>query len=113
MNRNVLVEGNSLIITLVKNLSDEENRFKRINVKKIVSLKELINKPIKAIQFRSENIDSLKSLSNLSKEKTQTEVKIVIKDNTNNLIFKLKDKRHIERKTLESFKNKDISTIID
>ena len=113
MNRNVLVEGNSLIITLVKNLSDEENRFKRINVKKIVSLKELINKPIKAIQFRSENIDSLKSLSNLSKEKTQTEVKIVIKDNTNNLIFKLKDKRHIERKTLESLKNKDISTIID
>ncbi len=113
MNRNVLVEGNSLIITLVKNISDEENRFKRINVKKIVSLKELINKPIKSIQFRSENIDSLKSLSNLSKEKAQTEVNIVIKDNTKNLIFKLKDKRHIERKTLESLKSKDISTIID
>ena len=41
-----LVEGNSLILTLSKNISDNENRFKRINVKKIASLKDLFNKEI-------------------------------------------------------------------
>ena len=98
----------------MKNLSEDNNRFKKINVKKIVSLKELINKPIfKEIQFRSENLDFFKNLSDLSKEKAQTEVKIVIKDNGNNLIFKLKDKRHIDRKSLRSLKIKGISTLIN
>jgi len=113
MNRDLLVEGNSLIITLAKNLSEGNNRFKKINVKKIVSLKELINKPIKKIKFTSENLDSFKNLSNLSKEKAQTDVKIVIKNNANNLIFKLRDKRYVDRKTLGSLNNKDISTLIN
>jgi DNA polymerase-3 subunit alpha len=113
MNRSILVEGNSFIITLVKNLSDEENRFKRINVKKIALLKELINKPIKEIQFKSENIKFFKSIFNLSKTNAQTEVKLVIKDNGKNLIFKLKDKRYIDRKTLESMNDKAISSLIN
>ena len=45
-NRNILKEGNSLILTVIKSLSDENNRFKRVNVKKIISLKDLINIPI-------------------------------------------------------------------
>ena len=35
LNRNILVEGNSLILTLSKNITEDNNRFKRINVKKI------------------------------------------------------------------------------
>ena len=97
----------------MRNLSEDSNRFKKINVRKIVSLKELINKPIKEIQFKSENLDSFKNLSDLSKEKAQTEVKIVIKDNSNNLIFKLKDKRYIDRKSLRSLKIKGISALIN
>ena len=38
-NRDTLKEGNSLILTLIKSVSGEENRFKRINVQKIVPLK--------------------------------------------------------------------------
>ena len=34
-NREILIEGNSLIITLIKNFSNDENRFKRINVQKL------------------------------------------------------------------------------
>ena len=39
LNRDSLIEGNSIILTLSKNVSEDENRFKRINVKKIASLK--------------------------------------------------------------------------
>ena len=53
LNRQILKDGNSLIITLVKSLSNEENRFTRINVKKIVSLKDLINKPINEVTFKA------------------------------------------------------------
>ena len=41
LNREILKEGSSLILNLVKNITDDENRFKRINVQKISSLKEL------------------------------------------------------------------------
>jgi DNA polymerase-3 subunit alpha len=49
LNRNILIEGNSLIITLIKNITEDNNRFKRLNVKKIASLKDLFNKPISEI----------------------------------------------------------------
>ncbi|MDA9085178.1 DNA polymerase III subunit alpha, partial [Candidatus Pelagibacter sp.] len=46
LNREILIEGNSLIITLAKSTLNDENRFKRINVQKIASLKDLFNKPV-------------------------------------------------------------------
>ena len=51
LNREILKEGNSLILTLIKNITDDENRFKRINVQKIASLKELFNSPINEVCF--------------------------------------------------------------
>ena len=61
INRDNLIEGNSLMITLIKNYSDENKSQKRINVKKIISLKELINKQIKNITFKFNNIKDLKN----------------------------------------------------
>ena len=46
LNRETLIEGNSLILTLVKSISSDENRFKRINVQKIASLKDLFKSTI-------------------------------------------------------------------
>ena len=65
LNRNSLVEGNSFIITLSKNLSENENRFKRINVKKIASLKDLFNKPISAIDFNTNKTSQIHKIYNL------------------------------------------------
>ena len=59
LNREILKEGSSLILTLVKSISDAENRLKRINVQKIVSLKDLLNKPIQEVIF---NLKSAKEL---------------------------------------------------
>ena len=39
LNREILKEGSSLILTLIKSISNDENRLKRINVQKIASLK--------------------------------------------------------------------------
>ena len=50
------------MITLIKNYSDENKSQKRINVKKIISLKELINKQIKNITFKFNNIKEFKKI---------------------------------------------------
>ena len=50
-NRDLLKEGNSIMITLIKNFVDESKSQKKINVKKIVSLKHVLDKPIDKINF--------------------------------------------------------------
>ncbi len=108
LSRQILKEGNSLILTLVKSISNEENRFTRINVKKIVSLKDLINKPINEVTF---NLKSQKELNEVSKfldKKGDTQIKIEMSDENNDLKFELQNKRNIDRKTLNILRNKEI-----
>ena len=109
LNRDSLIEGNSIILTLSKNVSDAENRFKRINVKKIASLKDLFNKEILEIEFSLNNDKQINEILNLVENKGKTEVKIKIKDQNKDLIFKLKNKRLVDRKSINKLKNQDIS----
>jgi len=111
-NREVLITGNSLIITLIKTISNDENRFKRINVQKITSLKGLFNKPINEIIFNIKSIQDLDKISDFTNEEGNTEVKINIIDQNNDIKFKLKNKRFIDRKSINILRNDDISTTI-
>ena len=112
LNRNILVEGNSLILTLSKNITEDNNRFKRLNVKKIVSLKNTFNKPISEIEFKTQDLNKINEISNFIKKDGTTEVKINIKDGDKKLIFKLKNKRLVDRKSVNTLKKQDILTTI-
>jgi len=111
-NRNILVEGNSLIITLSKNISEGENRFKRINVKKISSLKDLFNKPVSEIEIKLNDPDQVKEISNILIKEGSTNVKIVINNLDNDLVFQLKNKRFVDRQSINILKNQGILTTI-
>ena len=113
LNREILIEGSSLIITLIKTISNDENKFKRINVQKIASLKDLFNKPVNEILFNITSVRDLDKISHLAKEYGTTEVNINLKENNNELIFKLKNKRFIDRKLINIIRNQGISAIID
>ena len=112
LNRNILIEGNSILMTLNKNLTEDENRFKRINVKKIISLKEIYNKPISEIEFKITRQEQMKKISELVKNKGNTDVKIKFNNGKEELVFKLKNKRFVDRKLLNIIKNQDILTTI-
>ena len=112
LNREVLVEGSSLIITLIKTISKDENKSKRINVQKIASLKDLFNKPVNEIIFNIKSIKDIDKISDLVDEEGTTEVTININDENNDISFKLKNKRLIDRKAINILRNNDISTII-
>ncbi len=112
LNRNILVEGNSFLLTLHKNETEDDNRFKRINVKKITSLKELLNKPIKEVEFIADDDKKINEISTVLKNNGSTEVKIRIINGENELIFKLKNNREVDRKSINLLKNKDILATI-
>ena len=52
LNRDNIKEGKSVIVTLYKNFNDSEQRM-RINVKKIIPLDEIINKPINNLKIKN------------------------------------------------------------
>ncbi len=112
LNREILKEGNSLILTLVKSISDSENRFKRINVQKMISLKDLLNKPIQEVTFTLKSSKELNEISKILPDKGNTIIKIKISDKNNNYSFQLKNKRNIDRKTINLLRNKEISATI-
>jgi DNA polymerase-3 subunit alpha len=104
MNRELLVEGNSLMITLIKNYLDENKARKKINVKKIVSLKDVLNKPIKELKLQIDNIDELNKFKSLSKKKGITKLIIEIAEGKKTYIFQLNESRNLDHKLINSLK---------
>src|SRR6056300_1517985 len=113
LNREILKEGNSLILTLLKNISNDENRFKRINVHKITSLKDLFNSPISDITFTINSIEEIDRISKFLNKAGKTLINISFKKEESNLLFKLKNKRKLDRKTINLLRNKQILTQIN
>ncbi|WP_440911996.1 DNA polymerase III subunit alpha [Candidatus Pelagibacter sp.] len=108
LNRDSLKEGSSLILTLTKTISSDEDRTKRINVRKIALLKELFNSPIKEITINLSSKSQLKKIQNFLDERGDTLVNIHISDNSKNSIYKLKTLRNFDRKTVNILRNKEI-----
>ena len=111
-NREMLKEGSSLILTLIKSISNDDNRYKRINVQKIASLRELINKPINEVTFDLKSSKELDEISKFLSKNGETFIKIKSNDQNYNFDFQLKNKRNIDRKTINLLRNKEIFTII-
>ena len=106
-------EGNSLILTLFKNVSNDENRLTRINVQKIASLKDLFNSPIKEVSFKLKSEEQIKNISKILKDEGKTVVNINLVKGDNILQFRLKNSRKLDRKSLNLLRNQEIQAIIN
>ena len=113
LNRETLIEGNSLILTLVKSISSDENRFKRINVQKIASLKDLFNSPINEVSFDVKTDEEVNEISKLLNEDGKTIVNISLTKNDKKLEFRLKNPKNLDRKSLNLLRKRDISITIN
>ena len=71
-NRELLIEGSSLILTLTKTISSDEDKTKRINVRKIASLKDLFNSSIKEITLNIKSKEQLLEIQKFLDEKGET-----------------------------------------
>ena len=103
-NRDKLIEGNSLMITLMKNYSDELKTQKRINVKKVVTLKEVMNSSFDEIKFKINSLEELTKLKHLDKKDGKTKISFEISDEGNNYTFSLSEKRYIDNNLINKLK---------
>ena len=112
VNREILKEGSSLILTLIKNISNDVNRLTRVNVQKIASLKDLFNRPINEISFEINSKDQIEEISKMLKDEGTTIVNINFLTRDNVLKIRLKNSRKVDRKTLNLLRNHEIQAII-
>ena len=108
MNREILKEGNSLSLTLSKSLTNDKNRFIRINVQNIISLKKLFERPISEVTFKIKSKEQIKKLSKILKKKGETKILIELQNETSTLFFKLENPRKVDHKSLNSLRNEEI-----
>ena len=111
LNRQNITEGKSVIITIQKNFNDHDQRI-RINVKKIIPLDDILNKPINNIKIKINNFKEFDRLSKILEAKGDVEVVFEVNENNKKYTLKLKNKRFVDKNVLDSIKNQGISASI-
>ncbi len=101
INRKNLVEGKSFVLTVIRDKDNQENRFRRINVRKIVSLDKIIKLNYNDVRIEINDEEGLKKLYEAIKEKGDSKIKIYINKENKNYLFELNDKRKFNYETLK------------
>ena len=100
-NREHLIEGKSFLLTVIKDKKNQDNRFKRINVRKILRLDEITKLNYETVEIHMHNSDNLEKLYEVIKEKGGSKIKIFFKKENKSYLFELKDKRKFNYETLK------------
>ena len=80
---------------------------RRINIKKILSLNDLINKPYSKITIELNNNYNLAELKNILQNEGQTEVSLIIYDQNKKIHYNLQKPRKFDFNLLKMIKNKE------
>ena len=105
-NRARLKESESFVLTLQKDKISGEATKKRINIKKIINLEDVINKPYSKVTIELKNDYDLEEIKKLLEKKGETKINLVIKDQNKKAYFTLKENRKFDLNHLKVLKAK-------
>ena len=105
-NREKLKESESFVLTLQKDKISGENIKKRINVKKIISLDEAINKPYSKVTIELKNDFNINEIKELLSNKGETKINLVIKDKNKQALYSFQENRKFDLNHLKALKAK-------
>ena len=103
-NRDKLKESESFVLTLQKDCIIGDATKKRINVKKILSLNEVINKPYSKVTIELKTNYNLSEISKLLADNGDTEINLIIKDQNKQAYYSLQNNRKFDLKHLKALK---------
>ena len=105
-NREKLKESESFVLTLQKDKITGEDTKKRINVRKILSLDEVINKPYSKVTIELKDNYNLNEIKKLLSIKGETTINLVIKDKNKQACYSLQENRKFDFNHLKVLKAK-------
>ena len=105
--REKLKESESFVLTLQKDNISGESIKKRVNVKKILNLDDVINKPYSKVTIELKKNYDLDEIKKLLSNKGETEINILIKDENKKALFSLQENRKFDLNHLKALKAKE------
>ena len=105
-NRDKLKESNSFVLTLQKDKNSSENNLRRVNIRKIVDLSELVNKTYEKVSIELDDNEKLKELSQLLEKEGETKINIILNNNNKKYAFELEKSRKFDFATFSIIKDK-------
>ena len=105
-NREKLKESESFVLTLQKDRISESGSKKRVNVRKILNLDVVINKPYSKVTIELKNDYNLNEIKELLSNKGETEINFVIRDNNKKALFSLQENRKFDLNHFKALKAK-------
>ena len=106
-NREKIKESESFVLTLHKDRSNNSEKLRRINVRKILRLDEVINKPYSKITIElKENFD-IKEIKELLQNEGQTLIDLIIDNKDKKIHYNLLKSRKFDFNQLKALKNKE------
>jgi len=106
-NRDKLKESESFVITLQKDKVTREETKKRANVRKILSLSQVVNEPYKKVTIELRENFNIKEIKEILSSNGKTVVNLVIKNNNKKATYSLQNNRKFDLKHLKALKAKD------
>ena len=106
-NRDKLKESESFVLTLQKDKITGNPTKKRINVRKILSLDEVINKPYSKVTIELKSNYNLKEISELLSNTGETEINLIIKNKNKQSYYSLQNNRKFDLNHLKALKAKE------
>jgi DNA polymerase III subunit alpha len=106
-NRDKLKESESFVLTLQKDKITGNPTKKRINVRKILSLDEAINKPYSKVTIELKSNYNLNEISELLSDNGETEINLIIKNENKQSYFSLQNNRKFDFSHLKALKAKE------
>ena len=106
-NREKLKESSSFILTLHKEKNNSENNLKRVNIRKIVDLSELVNKTYENVSIELSSMSKLNELKELLKNDGETKINFILKNTNKKYTFELKNTRKFDFNLFSLIKNKE------
>ncbi len=107
-NREILKESETFVLTLQKDTSSDENtKKKRVNVRKILNLDDLINKPYTKVTIELKTNYNINEIKNLLSAEGETAINLVIKNKTKKAHFSLQKNRKFDLNHLKALKAKN------
>ena len=105
-NRDKLKEAESFVLTLQKDKISGETEKKRINVRKILSLNDVINKPYSKVTIELKKDYDIDEIKDLLSNKGETEIKLLIRYKNSQALFSLQENRKFDLHHLKALKAK-------
>ena len=106
-NRNKLKESESFVMTLQKDKITDSVEKKRINIRKILSLDEVINKPYSNVTIELNENFKIEEVKEILSKKGGTIINLVINQKNKKAKYSLQNNRKFDLKDFKALKSKE------